>query len=153
MSEATRTAITFGLAYLGYALLCVDVVRRAVGHRGRAWTFVLSAVVTAHVACIWIWRFDASLQRALDKNLAGFVIFHTALLLVLAGSVLRATWSRRVLVAAFVVVSSGALPAPFRYDEIRILAIPMFALFVPTVVMLIWAWRRRTSGAEPFSRQ
>ncbi len=152
MTESTRTTITFGLAYLGYALLCVDVVRRAVGHRGRAWTFVLAAVVTAHVACVWLWRFEGSLQRALDKSIVGFVIFHTALLLILAGSVLRAPWSTRVLVAAFVVVSSGALPAPFRYDEIRILAIPMFALFVPTVVMLVWAWRRR-SGAKPFNRR
>lgn len=153
MSEATRTAITFGLAYLGYLLLCADVVRRAFGCRGRAVTLMLATVVTAHVACVWIWRFDASLQRALDKSIVGFVIFHTALLLILAGSVLRATWSTRVLVAAFVVVSSGALPAPFRYDEIRILAIPMFALFVPTVVILIWVWRRQSSGAKPFNRR
>jgi hypothetical protein len=138
-----RDLVTFGLAYLGYLLLCFTVVRRARGGGGRLPAFATAIVVLAHVSCVWAWRFEGSLRQALDKSIPGFVVFHSALLLILLGTILPSRWSTRSLVLAFAVVSAGALPAPFRYDEIRILAVPMFAAFVPTALCLVAIWRKR----------
>jgi hypothetical protein len=135
--------VTFGLAYLGYVLLCIRVVARAHGRASRLLALATALVVAAHVACVWTFRFDWSLTRALDKSVAGFVVFHTALLLVLIASLADGRAADRALFAAFAVVSCGALPAPFRYEEIRLLALPMLAAFTTTALLLARCWRRR----------
>ena len=47
----------------------------------------------------------------------------------------------RLVVAAFAVVCVGALPAPFRYEEIAALRVPVVA--VPIAAAAYWLWQRR----------
>ncbi len=134
-------AITFGLAALGYLLLAKDSALRIAGRRLRSLGFITAGVVLTHVALVWAWRFEWSLQEAWQKSPPAFVIFHSALLLILlapftaSGSRDRITW------VAFAIVSAGALPATIRYPELGLLAIPLLAAFL--AVVAIWIARAR----------
>ena len=135
--------LTFPLAGAGYLLLGADFALRSGGRAFRALTVLLALVVLAHVALVWSDRFDWSLARMLQKSVAGFVLFHAALLLVLAAAVLPRRHGDRCILLAFPIVSAGALPAPFRYPEIGWLKAPLLALFALAVVAAVLAFRRR----------
>jgi hypothetical protein len=117
--------VTFGLAALGFVLLATDAARRWRGRRSRSLTLVTAAVITAHVLCVWAFRFDWSLAAMWQKSAVAFVIFHVALAGVLAATVAHEPWRNRLVTAAFVIVCTGALPAPFRYPEIAWLRWPL----------------------------
>lgn len=129
--------VTFGLAYVGYVLLGADVVLHAWHGPRRLLTLVLAAVVSVHVGLVWGLRFEWSLSYALDKGLAGFFIFHTALALLLAAAVAPEPWSGRLLYLAFPIVTSGALGAAFKYDYVAGYRIPLLAALALTIVLAI----------------
>jgi len=139
----TGDDITFGLALIGYALLGADFARQHSG-RSTTWLSALTAIVVGtHVLCVWGLRFDWSLTQMWHKSAAGFVIFHSALCLVLAIPFLRAR-RRLVTSGAFALVSAGALPAPFRYPELSLLALPLLAVAGISLGCAITAMRRST---------
>ena len=133
-------ATTFGLAFVGFALLATDAARRWHGHRSTTLTRTTALVVLAHVACVWAFRFDLSFAAMWSKSLFGFVLFHTALLLIVAAVFARDPRRDWFVWSAFAIVSAGALPAPFRYPEIAVLQIPVLAVFATAVG---YALRRR----------
>src|SRR5262245_12941177 len=98
-------------------------------------TWTLAVILTAHVALVWGHRFDGSIEAALAKGIAGFVIFHAAFVAILAAAVAREPWTTRLLVAAFPVASVGAIGAAFKYDYVSGLRIPLFAVLVGTLVL------------------
>ena len=127
---------TFGLALIGYAMLGVDFVRQH-ARQATGWLSAATAlVVVAHVVCVWALRFDWSLTRMLEKSLAGFLIFHTALLLIVAAPLMQ---KRRRLTTslAFALVTAGALPAPFRYPELSLLLLPVLAIALASIVFAV----------------
>jgi hypothetical protein len=129
--------ITFGLAFVGYLLLGLDVVMH-VGRTPRRWVSVALAVVVAiHVGLVWGWRFDWSLAYALEKGLAGFVIFHTALTLIVAAALAPEPWSGRLLYVAFPIVTTGALGAAFKYDYVAGYRISLLIALAMTVALAI----------------
>ena len=136
-------AVTFGLAWLGYAFLGAGIARRANGRPSRAWDLATAAVVVAHVACVYAFRFDGSIAAAWNKSPPGFLIFHAALALIV--TVPLVPEQRRALCAlgAFGIASAGVLPAAFRYEEIAMLALPNIAVFVATVALTVRGWRGR----------
>jgi hypothetical protein len=133
----TADDCTFGLAIVGYGLLATDFARLWRGRNSRALPWLTAAVVLAHVACVWALRFDWSLHRMLDKGIIGFVLFHCALVLVLLAPLLGGKGRRRTVTGAFVLVSAGALPAPFRYPELGLLALPLLAVFVAAMLHVV----------------
>lgn len=144
----TSDDLTFGLAVVGYALLAADF---ALEHRGRplrgvGWSAL--GVVSAHVVCVWALRFHWSLQRMLDKSLAGFLLFHGALLLIVAARLAEGTRRRAITSAAFVLVTAGAVPAPLRYPELSLLTLPVFAIASIAIALAFAAHlgRRRSNG-------
>lgn len=140
--------ITFGLAFLGYAALAADAVRRAAGARSPGPTRLAAAIVLAHVLCVWAFRFDWSLQAMLAKGLGAFALFHGAFAAILAAVLVREPWRSRLVLAAFAVVSLGAVPAPFRYDEIAVLRLPMLAAFGAALAAMV-RWRPRGAAMPP----
>ena len=140
--------LTFGLAGAGYLTLAKDVALRLAGRRW-PWLGVLTAVIVAvHVALVWIDRFDGSLTFAWEKSPPGFVIFHTAFALILLLPWLRGTVRDRVTWIAFAIVCAGALPAPFRYDEVAVLAVPLWLAFAGVLAVWWGARRTRAQSAE-----
>ncbi|MCI0684087.1 MAG: hypothetical protein L0Y71_18415 [Gemmataceae bacterium] len=141
-------AITFGLAYAAYVLLCgrtlLGMVRQ--GPAARPVTLTLAAVAVAHVALVWHHRLEWSLVGAWSRNPPAFVIFHTALLLIVAGALATPRWSTRLIWLAFPIVSAGALGAVFRREVVAPYRWPVVAAFAVTVVWGSWlAVRRGTS--------
>lgn len=133
-------ATTFGLALVAFALLATDAARRWRGARSTALTRTTALVVAAHVGCVWTFRFDLSFAAMWQKNPFAFVLFHGALLLIVASAFVSEPARDRLVWGAFAVVCMGALPAPFRYPEIAVLQIPVLAVFVAAIA---WALRRR----------
>ncbi len=82
-------AVVFGLAGTGYILLAKDTALRVSGRRWPALGILTALVILAHVALVWALRFEWSLPRAWEKSPAAFLVFHTALLLILAAPFLH----------------------------------------------------------------
>src|SRR5688572_14414472 len=101
---------TFGLALVGFALLAADAARRWRGLRSAALTRTTATFVAAHVACVWVFRFDLSFATMWGKSPFGFALFHTALLLVVASAFVRERARDRIVWSAFAIVCVGALP-------------------------------------------
>jgi hypothetical protein len=129
--------LTFGLAFVGYALLAVDAALRVRGRCSASRTALAAAVILAHVLCVWTFRFDWSFARMWAKSPAAFLLFHAALLLIVAAVPAREPWRSRLVVAGFAIVCAGALPAPFRYEELALLRVPMVAMFVAAVWLAV----------------
>ena len=134
--------LTFGLALVGYVLLAADATRRWRGGRSPGLTWLTAAVIVAHVLCVWAFRFDWSFADMWTKSIPGFVIFHGAFALILTSLVAPEPVRTRLIYAAFVIVCTGALPAPFRYDEISLLRIPMIVAFGAAVWLAFGPTRR-----------
>ncbi len=134
-------AVIFGLAGTGYVLLAKDTALRIAGRRWPVLAALTALVVSSHVVLVWLYRFEGSLQAAWQKSPAGFLIFHTAFVLIAAAPFVRGRARDHVTWAAFGIVSAGALPAPFRYEEVAVLAIPLLAAFA--AVVAVWIGTRR----------
>jgi hypothetical protein len=141
-------SVVFGLAAAGYLLLAKDTALRLAGRRWPALAVATAAAVVTHVALVWALRFEWSLSRAWHKSPAAFVIFHAALALIVATPLLSGRARDRVTLAAFGIVSTGALPATVRYPETGVLAIPLFAAFAAVTVVGVAALRRRRVTAR-----
>ncbi len=76
--------ITFLAAITGYAGLTANMVLVAADrHRPKHMTPV-ALIVFAHVLMVWQFRYDWEIAQATRNGYAGFVIFHAALLGILA---------------------------------------------------------------------
>jgi hypothetical protein len=142
--------IVFGLAYAAYRLVCADVAARAWRKGGRWLTACTAFTAVAHVALVWIVRFEGSFEVALSRGWAGFAIFHVALALIVAASTAPGRWSGRLMLAAFPIVSLGAIGAAFKYEFVSVLRIPLIAAFAAAAILASLGWRRfRAVGSGP----
>jgi hypothetical protein len=140
---ADVASLTFPLAIAGYAGLTAAVV---LGSRGPAPPWLLrltAAVVAAHVGLVWSVRYEWQFAVATRNGYAGFAIFHAALALIVASAFLPASHARRLVTAAFAVVTLGAWGAVFRYAEVAAYRFPVLALSAMGAGALIGAIRRR----------
>lgn len=135
--------VTFGLAFVAYLLLGTCVAAVAWGRRPGALSVVLAVVLAAHVGLVWTHRFELSPAKALEKGLAGFVVFHAAFGLIMTAPFLRGAWNGRLLVAAFPIVTAGAVGAAFRYPYVAVYQVPLLAAAGATVGIGSLGWLRR----------
>jgi hypothetical protein len=145
MDAVSRDELTFGLAVAGYALLAVNVMRWR-----RREVVAAAVVISTHVALVWAWRFEGSLQTAWDKGAAGFVLFHGALGLILAAAFVRERVSRWLVVAAFPIVSVGAIGTVFKYDDVQRYYWPVIVIATLGLSAVYWQcarpYGRRSAG-------
>ena len=76
---------------------------------------------------VWIYRYDWQLDLAVRNGYAGFVIFHTALALILVSTFVNQYLSQKLIHISFVIVTIGATGASLRYDEVsmyRFIVVP-----------------------------
>src|SRR5262245_1567550 len=139
-----QDAVTFGLAFAAYVLLGAGVVLQLWRRPPRVLTLAAAGLALVHVLLVWGWRFDWSTEMALAKGWTGFTIFHTALGVLLAAAVAPQPWSGRCTLAAFPIVSAGAIGAAFRYDFVGDYRMPLLAVLAATCAAGLWAWQHKT---------
>jgi len=136
----TESAVIFGLAGAAYLLLAKDTALRLAGREWPIIGWLAAATALAHVVALWVLRYEGSVERAWTRSPPAFVIFHSALLLILLAPVLSGRRRRAVTILAFAIVSLGVLPAPLRYPEVAVLGIPVWLGF--GAVLTVAATRR-----------
>lgn len=141
--------LTFLLAPLGYAGLMATMLVALHGETPlRAWRVVAGIIVT-HVLLVWHVRYGWQLGEATRNGYGGFVLFHGALLAILASTVSGETLRRRLLVGAFLVVTLGANAAVYRYDVVAVYRYPVHAIAVLGLIGLM----RIATGRRSLARQ
>jgi hypothetical protein len=103
------------------------------------------------VLLVWAYRYDGQLARATRNGYAGFVIFHTALLLVVASALARGRVATALVQGAFGIVTVGALGAVFRYEEVSAYRIPVILCGLAGVVGLLAACLRRRARPSRYA--
>jgi hypothetical protein len=128
--------ITFLLALFGYAGLTAVTVMAAGGHVPTRLLRMTAAVIVVHVLMVWHVRYDWR------NGYAGFALFHGALAAILSSLVTSPPVARRLLTAAFLVVSLGAIAATFKYDVVRHYRVPVLLIAVTGIIMSGYRSRR-----------
>ena len=143
--------VTFLLAPIGYAGLTFTAVRAADGRSpGTLWRGVVAVILT-HVILVWAVRYEGQLSEATRNGYAGFVLFHGALLAILASLVVRERVARLLIIGAFGVVTIGALGAVARYEEVALYRVPVVVCAVAGSAGLVRAYRLRRPRSAPAS--
>lgn len=125
MNESAIASVTFFLAMLGYVGLTLAVLLAAVD-RSPIWAARTAApIILLHVALVWSFRYEWQMTQATRNGYLGFLIFHSALLLILASAFLRGCMGQTLPLLAFLAVTAGALGAVFRYEEVEVYRIPV----------------------------
>lgn len=144
--------VTFLLAVLGYAGLTFTAVAAAWGRLpARLWRGV-AVVIVVHVLLVWSVRYEWQFAEATRNGYAGFLLFHGALLAIIASLLLHERIARWLIWAAFLVVSAGALGAVFIYEEVALYRIPVVLFAVAGSGGLLWAVVRRARAATAAQR-
>ncbi|MDE2998274.1 MAG: hypothetical protein OXU79_04255 [Gemmatimonadota bacterium] len=121
----TLENFTFLLAFLGYLGLSANLVLTARGTCSRPVIAMVALVAVAHVYLVWAFRYDWQFAMAVRNGYAGFFIFHSALLAIVAAALAPPAICRPLIALSFLIVSAGASGAVFRYEVVGIYRIPV----------------------------
>ena len=116
----TEIFITFLLAITGYVGLTIVVVLTLREQHPIALWRVVALIILTHVLMVWIYRYDWQFDLAVRNGYVGFVIFHTALILILLSTFTNKNLSQKLIHLSFVFAKMGATGASLRYDEVSI---------------------------------
>lgn len=117
--------LTFVLAILGYLGLTAVMLRSLWYPVPKRWWSVVVAVIFTHVVMVWMFRYDWQFELAVRNGYVGFVLFHTALLIMVGSSFVSERLMRVGIIIGFCVVSLGASGAVFRYEVVELYRIPV----------------------------
>ena len=122
--------LTFALAVVAYAGLAVAATLAGFGSSGprRRLLRVTALVVSAHVLLVWAVRYNWQFEAATRNGLVPFLVFHTALMLIIAAALVADPWARTLVRIAFPIVSLGAIGAVLTRDAVTHYRLPVIAL-------------------------
>lgn len=146
MTAVANDALTFGLSLAAFALLALDASLRSRRRRSALLTRLVFAVAAAHIVCVWAFRFGWDAGAMWDKSPFAFVLFHGAAATLGLASVVREPRRSRCVLAAFAIVCAGAVPAPFRYDDIAWMRAPVVGIFTAAAAAMLLP---RRTNPEP----
>lgn len=133
-------SLTFLLAAIGYGGLTAAAVRAARGAVPVAVLRGVAAVISVHVILVWTVRYEGRISEATRNGFVGFVLFHAALAATVGSLFVGERLARRLIVAAFGVVSAGALGAVFRYDVVAVYRVPVVLCAIIGIAGLVRAY-------------
>ena len=139
--------ITFVLAPIGYAGLTLAALKAARGSVPLIPSRALAVIILSHVILVWVVRYDGQFSEATRNGYVGFVLFHSALLAIIASVFARERVARRLIITAFGIVTVGALGAVFRYDVVAIYRIPVIACAILGTAGLLRVYRLERRSA------
>ena len=121
----TLENLTFLLAFLGYLGLSANLALNARGTFSRPAIALVAVIAVTHVYLVWAFRYDWQFAMAVRNGYAGFFIFHSALLAIVAAALAPPAICRPLIALTFLVVTVGASGAVFRYDVVSIYRVPV----------------------------
>ena len=121
----TLENLTFLLAFLGYLGLSVNLVLTARGTFSRPAIALVALIAVVHVYLVWAFRYDWQFAMAVRNGYAGFFIFHSALLSIVAAAFVPPVICKPLIALSFLIVSAGATGAVFRYEVVSIYRVPV----------------------------
>jgi hypothetical protein len=140
--------VTFLLAMLGYAGLTAVTLATLRGRLPFGLWRAVAGVILLHVILVWTYRYGWRFELAVRNGYAGFLLFHSALGLILASTAARERTARRLVHVSFLIVSLGATGASFRYEAVAMYRIPVILCALAGSAGLIRSWlhTRRSAG-------
>jgi hypothetical protein len=129
--------ITFLLAPIGYAGLTSTMVLSTRGRWPAMLARLTAIVVVTHVFLVWHVRYQWQFSEATRNGFGGFALFHAALLAIVTSLAVDFRVARRLVIAAIVVVTMGAVAATFMYDVVEKYRLPVIAIALAGIVMAL----------------
>ncbi len=141
VAEGTlAVTVTFVLAIIGYIGMTATLIRTNLKNLPRGFWIATVAIIIIHVFMIWHVRYGWEFGLAVRNGYGGFVVFHTAFLLIVGSVFTSDIISRRLLHISFIIVTAGATGAVFIYDAVSIYRIPVIICGVAGVGVLIYTY-------------
>ena len=126
--EPTFTFITFLLAVIGYAGMTFVVLCSINKPVPFLFWRINAVIILAHVVLVWTHRYEMQFELSIRNGYSGFIIFHSALLIILISTIVNQRISRLLIRVSFIIVAAGAIGATFRYEVVLIYKIPVLIL-------------------------
>jgi len=139
-------SITFLLAMLGYGGLTVTLIFSRKGKIPFTFWRVVSLIILLHVFMIWTIHYEWSFSTAVRNGYSGFLIFHSALLMILISTFVNKSRALILIRISSVVVTVGAVGAVFRYEAVQIYKLPVIicALAIGVTLLMILNEKRKS---------
>lgn len=128
--------ITFLLAIIGYIGLGFNLLTIVRSRLTKPYMAATAVVVLVHVFMVWAFRYGWAFSQATRNGYVGFLLFHSALLCILIAVFAPTETANKLVAAAFLIVSAGAIGATFRYDVVAIYRIPVLIIAVIGITAL-----------------
>jgi len=129
--------ITFLLAMIGYAGMTIVILLSLKNKIPFLLWHVVTTVVLTHVIMVWTYRYGWQFSYSVRNGYSGFIIFHTALLIILISNAARKK-ALFLIRLSFLIVTMGAVGASFRYEIVEIYRIPVILCAATGCGGLIW---------------
>jgi hypothetical protein len=117
--------VTFLLAIIGYVGLTVILIVSLKGKIPFNIWRIFASIIVIHVIMVWIFRYQWSFSQSVRNGYGGFLIFHSALTLIILSALVKENISKILIRLSFVIVTMGAVGAVFRYDIVAVYKIPV----------------------------
>jgi len=143
LSEETIIFITFLLAIIGYTGLTTVLLLSLKRKVPFLFWRIVAAIIFVHVIMVWTYRYDWQFSLAVRNGYSGFIIFHTALLMILFSTFAKESTAKILIRISFIVVTIGALGASFRYDVVAIYRLPVMLCALAGGGGLLWGYFRK----------
>lgn len=124
------TFITFLLAIIGYAGMTTVVLLSIKKPIPLLLWRITTLIIFVHVVLVWVHRYEFQFDVAVRNGYFGFIIFHSALLMILTSNFVKRSISIKLIRISFIIVAAGAIGATFRYDVVEVYKIPVIILSV-----------------------
>ena len=132
--------ITFFFAVTGYIGLTITLLLSLKQNIPHLFWRIVSLIILIHVFMVWSYRYDWQFAVSVRNGYSGFLIFHTALLIILLSNFVQENIARILIKISFIVVTTGAVGAVFRYDVVEIYKVPVLIFAVVGSAGLFWSY-------------
>lgn len=139
----TYIFITFLLAMIGYTGMTFIVLYTIKRKVPLLFWLVVVLIILVHVIMVWNFRYGWQFSVAVRNGYWGFIIFHSALLMILVSTFVKESLAKILIRISFVVVTAGAVGAVFRYDVVEIYKLPVLICSIAGSTGLLWNYLRR----------
>ena len=92
---------------------------------------------------VWAYRYDWQFSLAVRNGYFGFLLFHSALLIILISTFVKESGAKTLIRVSFIVVTIGAVGASFRYDVVAIYRVPVLLCAIAGSGGLLWGYFKK----------